>query len=430
MHRYRLTAQAVLVAATLAFGPGACSSNSGDEGGSSGGIMVHHSIDARYPNGHISSQYAGDLDGDGLPDVVIRSGKSGPAEIAWFHNPLGTPGASKDGWKKYTISNDAYPDGSKSSGTGLLLYDIDGDGRLDVITGAKVEGIGNGLFWWKCPADPVHGTWARFLIAPPDTEEYAPHDIVAADIDHDGVEDLVFGGSSNQGVYWARIPADPTDPKAWKLRKVGGPRGYAFAGTDVGDIDGDGRLDIVRSDAWYRSTGPVDNPVWEENLYGLVNVPPSNIKVFDVDGDGHMDIVVSSGHNARRGEVYWYRAGADPRQPWTAHRIGGYFDAPENLVVFNGPNGRVEVITAELDFENWKTEREAVWFTSSTHGQTWKSVVFYKGKNFHQMHAADLDNDGDLDLYAGSFTERHGPAHVDWFENVAGYGATAAGSGH
>lgn len=404
----------------------ACGERPGEEQ-SSNSIFVHHSVDERYRGGHISSQYAGDIDGDGFPDIVIRSGKSGPPEIAWYRNPLAADASRKSGWEKTQIATDTYPSGSLSSGTGLVLHDVDGDGRLDVITGAGVEGVGNGLFWWRCPEDPAAGKWDRFLIAPPDKstgEEYAPHDILIADIDQDGVEDVVIGGSSNQGVYWLRIPSDPTKTGEWRLHPVGGPRGYAYAGTDIGDIDGDGRLDIVRSDTWYRAVGPIEQPRWEAHLYGLVTVPPSNIELYDVDGDGRLDIVAASGHNPSRGEVYWYKSPADPAQPWWPKKIGHGLAAPENLVVFEGLDGRVEVITAELDYENRKRkERAVVWYTSATNGEEWEGIVLYRGKNFHVMRAADLDNDGDLDLYAASFEEKNGYAHVDWFENIAGYGA-------
>ncbi len=409
----------------------ACGARQGEEQSISG-LFVHHSIDERYRGGHISTQYAGDIDGDGFPDIVIRSGKSGPSEIAWYRNPLAADASQKSGWDKTTIAADAYPSGPKSSGTGLALHDVDGDGRLDIITGAGVEGVGKGLFWWRCPEDVVAGKWARFLIAPPDAstgEEYAPHDILIADIDQDGVEDIVIGGSSNQGVYWLRIPSDPTKTGEWELQPVGGPRGSAFAGTDVGDIDGDGRLDIVRSDTWYRAVGPVEQPRWEAHLYGLVTVPPSNIVLYDVDRDGRLDIVVASGHNPSGGEVYWYKSSSDPTRPWWPKKIVHGLAAPENLVVFEGPDGRVEVITAELDFKNRKRkERAVMWFSSATRGEEWNGVVLYKGKNFHMMRAADLDNDGDLDFYAASFEEKNGYAHVDWFENIAEYGAKGLGA--
>lgn len=41
-----------------------------------------------------------------------------------------------------------------------------------------------------------------------------------------------------------------------------------------------------------------------------------------------------------------------------------------------------------------------------------------KNRNYHLMGSADLDKDGDVDLYAGSFEERNSYAHLDWFENT------------
>jgi len=49
----------------------------------------HHAIDSKYSFGHISATHAGHIDGDGYLDIVIRSGKSGKAEIAGYKNPLG-----------------------------------------------------------------------------------------------------------------------------------------------------------------------------------------------------------------------------------------------------------------------------------------------------------------------------------------------------
>lgn len=386
-------------------------------------LFTHHTVERCYPHGHISTQYAGDMDGDGFLDIVIRSGKSGAAEIAIYQNPLKVKQETDRKWDKVIISQDEYPSGSKSSGTGLLLHDINKDGRLDVITGAKIDGLGNGLFWWKSPGTSVMDNWERYLIASPDTstgEEFAPHDLILADIDKDGVLDIIIGGSSNQGVYWARIPEGMLAQQKWQLMQVGRPRGYAYAGLAVGDIDHDGRYDVVHADAWYRAVGPVSTPRWEMNLFGLINGPPSNIKIYDVDKDANLDIIVASGHNPDRGEVVWYKSGSDPARPWEPHKISGFLAAPENLVVFDYQNGRIGIITAELDFRNTKEKRSVILYTiEDMDSQRWNETLLHVGNNFHMMRSADLDNDGDLDLYAASFEEANGCSHVDWFENIS-----------
>lgn len=390
----------------------------GDKGKST--PFVHHSIVPKYLNGHISAQTVADIDNDGFLDIVIRSGKSGKAEIAWLRNPLAGDSGQRS-WKKFIISHAAYPSGQKSSGSGIIVTDLNGDGRPDIITGAKLEGIGNALCWWECPKDVKNGLWKRNLIKAPDKrtgEEFAPHSIILHDINLDGSNDLVIGGSSNQGVYWMRIPKDPHNSSSWNLLKIGGPRGFAFAGLAVGDIDRDGRPDVIRSDMLYRASGPLETPVWIPSLYGLQNVPPSNIVLYDVDEDGWLDIVVSSGHNFSEGYVAWYKIGTDPGKHWQAYPISRKLRAPENLVLLDWNNdGKPEVITAELRFSFFRGARCFMYsFTGSEN--TWHEIMLDKNRNYHLMGSADLDKDGDVDLYAGSFEERNSYAHLDWFENT------------
>ena len=384
---------------------------------------IHHYIEKEYPNGHISAIFAKDIDGDGWLDIVIRSGKSGSAEIAWYHNLMKIKKGKNDKkWEKFVISNDSYPKGSLSSGSGLIVFDIDKDGKPDIITGAKDKKYGNALFWWKCPNDPFGGQWKRYLIAPPDpvtSEEYAPHDILVADIDDDGVDDLIIGGSSNQGAYWMKIPRNLNEEPLWELNKIGAARGYSYAGLAVGDIDKDGRKDIVFGDLWFRATGTLGKPIWEPYAYGLVNTPPSNIEVNDVDKNGYLDIVVASGHNPTRGEIVWYTAKNDVKRIWNFCRISRKLAAPESLLVKDNRRGDVEIITAELDYNNKiKNPKVMKFIQGSDPEKEWKELIIYQGKNFRKMQQADLDNDGDMDLYACSFTEKNGYAHIDWFENV------------
>lgn len=385
-------------------------------------LYRHHSIDERYPFGHISAQDAGDIDLDGYPDIVIRSGKSGEAEIAWYRNPLGNKSGE---WRKYRLAGDAYPSGRRSSGSALLIHDVNRDGRPDVITGAKVEGVGNGLFWWEAPKDPRAENWRRHLIAAPDPlagEEFAPHDLRLADIDLDGSGDLVIGGASNQGVHWARIPSSPTEAASWELLRIGAPRGTSYAGLGVGDIDGDDRPDVAHADVWYRAAGPLLQPEWQAYAYGLINAPPSNVVLYDVDADGRLDIVTSSGHNGERGVVVWYKPSSDPTRLWKPNKISSRLLAgPESLLVLaSSPEIGPLVITAELDYLRLREKPRTIMYTpTSREAESWQETLLFVGKNFRSLKAIDLDKDGDLDLCAISFAEPDGYAHVDWFENTS-----------
>ena len=76
------------------------------------------------------------------------------------------------------------------------------------------------------------------------------HDNVAADIDGDGRLDLVVM-SDAAGLFWYKIPDDPTRP--WESHEVGPAVHGGVAPAGVGDIDGDGDNDVVRSTGWFEN---------------------------------------------------------------------------------------------------------------------------------------------------------------------------------
>ena len=190
----------------------------------------------------------------------------------------------------------------------------------------------------------------------------------------------------------------------------------------VGDIDGDGRPDVVHADVWYRAAGPSSHPEWQPHAYGLINAPPSNVVLYDVDADGGLDIVTSSGHDGEKGEVVWYKPESGPTELWRPIRISsGFLAGPESLLVLSSSTGTGPlVITAELDFLRIREKPRMVLYAPAGRDvASWQETPLFIGKNFRSLKAIDLDKDGDLDLSAISFAEPNGYAHVDWFENTS-----------
>jgi len=99
------------------------------------------------------------------------------------------------------------------------------------------------------------------------------------------------------------------------------PGGYQGA---VGDVNGDGRPDIVvlSTDAnrvdWY------ENPSWKRRLVAKID-QPIDLAVHDLDGDGRPEIALASGfyfgETTRGGEIQWLKPKADLDAPWEIHPI-------------------------------------------------------------------------------------------------------------
>jgi len=107
--------------------------------------------------------YVDDIDGDGKLDVAATSDmhpNGSNSEVAWYRN---TGDAAQ--WGKIIISS-SDPDTNPIFGAaGIIISDIDGDGRKDavVVCGNVLEPKGD-VYWFKAPEDPASSPWQRFEI--------------------------------------------------------------------------------------------------------------------------------------------------------------------------------------------------------------------------------------------------------------------------
>ena len=176
-----------------------------------------------------------DMDGDGEFDVVSSAREDNNAQVAWFHNPGGVL-TTENPWTQYRI-------GSVRDSWAVDIGDVTGDGWPDVIaTGG--EQMQTMLFVHpgvSFPDGRYEYDWDSAVIT--NFDSYAPRDAKLLDIDNDGTLELVLTGTEG-AVRYFEPPTDPT--KEWSGTIIITFEGAGTVGLlGYGDMDGDNDLDLV-----------------------------------------------------------------------------------------------------------------------------------------------------------------------------------------
>ena len=247
-----------------------------------------------------------DVNRDGRPDIV--------AGTHWYAAPEFIPRPVRD-IPQVSLgfgANDFY------ANNGDHLHDVDGDGWIDVISGGWTE---SELYWYKNPGKPglERGwKWEPHLLVKARAQNEAFH---LRDLDGDGVPEIVVHCwvGRDPMVVWKLAKTADGKPTAHRIALGTGGCGHGYA---FGDINGDGREDILCAVGWYeRPEGdPLTRP-WKLHRETALRSASSPLVVADVNGDGRNDLIWGKGHDYG---VYWWEQGPpkpDGTTTWKEHLI-------------------------------------------------------------------------------------------------------------
>jgi hypothetical protein len=284
--------------------------------------------------GGMTAMDVGDITGDGLPDIVITSNRPddpchppGENDVELYPNP--GPALARDGtsWPQVLVDRDAPP--LKD----LILWDIDGDDRLDVLF-TRPSSVSSNISWRRS----LGGTAFDFR-RPIGMIDGGADIMTLGDVDLDGLTDVVVRSNAGKVIQWFRHPSPDDDlnvsdtlpPRPdipWSVYTLLDLGELSPLGISLGDINFDNQPELLLGasgsvfwvdsstaetvyDPWSANLivddAQLDNTLFAAQGEALIN----DLLVFDLDCDGTTDIVATMDRQSLSGlsndVVIWFR---------------------------------------------------------------------------------------------------------------------------
>lgn len=338
-----------------------------------------------------------DMDGDGLADVVVMDGgfHGEKKTFAWFK----APSIASDIWERHEID----PDAPLRPFIGAArLEDMNQDGAVDLVVASdnyKGEERKADVFVF---VNPLHGMSEKwdFHYAVRSLPCHHINDMAVADMDQDGRMDVVVrslepnevhvlfqnsledwsirsistGLERSEGLavgclnedafpeitFTGNVLTAPGDPRTGEYTRIPVDPEYASINQNtkeaIGDVDGDGRLDLVMSPAehfregrphdlaWYRNPGGDLSGPWEKHVVVPLTNDIHTLKLARMNPDPYLDIVAGTPWQSKSVKIYYNLGDGRFSDPQVVSDENGLYSGV--VIDFDG-DGDVDIIGQE-----------------------------------------------------------------------------------
>ncbi|MDZ4857595.1 MAG: VCBS repeat-containing protein [Candidatus Hydrogenedentes bacterium] len=267
-------------------------------------------------------------------------------------------------------------------------FDVNNDGNIDIFCGE---------YWWEGPGFTKKN---KVCSIRREDDYYDDFSNYPMDVNGDGYMDIITGGWFGETLAWRENPkGQPTEWTTHEIKKTGNVERPCFY-----DIDGDGDVEIIPNtrgvwifklirDANGKGTGQFrETQILEEGA-------GHGIGYGDLNGDGRADIILSHG---------WLEAPADPYAGhWELRKEFAFGMASCPILTHDvNKDGKNDILVGmghDYGLQWWEQKADA------NGARSWERHEIEPNRSqFHEIQLVDIDNDGELELVTGKRFRAHG----------------------
>ncbi|MGB3585875.1 MAG: FG-GAP-like repeat-containing protein [Tunicatimonas sp.] len=332
-----------------------------------------------------------DVNQDGLVDFFVINNNARGGWLGWYETHEDFSGSTL-----HMIAEEGPEGGTFASGD-LASGDIDNDGDIDVIgpVGAG-EWVGGEepiqVYWYENPSWTPHylGEFPPFI-----------KDLDLVDLNQDGKLDLAATCfSSHRMVVYRQDSPEQWEKAADVFVET------LHEGQHVGDLDGDGDIDVVSTAFWFENPGDdmmgdwtVRNidPYWNSDEGRSWEYNSTKIFCADIDDDGRDEVFISCSEKFRD-RIAWYDSSNPQEGDWTMHEIGKNTFSHTLQVGDVDGDGDYDVLSGNNGDQGESENSPVILFINQGDNMNWEEQVLTK-TGAYNSYLADVEGDGDLDFF-------------------------------